>query len=334
MNRIELEPVDRVEITLLMDNVTDPLLVDQEAIARMNWPKAILGGLPSARARVSPTTGVPDALIAEPGFSALVRIEKAGRKRTLLFDTGVSPNGMVENMRRLAVDPAEIEVIVLSHGHWDHVTGMEGLVRVLGSTSLPVMIHPEFWSRRRISFPGLTAELPVTSRGALEEMGFTIVEERQPSFLLDGAVLITGEVDRETPFETGFAGHEALREDGWQADPLILDDQALVLSLRDRRSGSAERVRPRRHRQHGAIRAQAHRPGQGRRDRRRVSSQRSDVRADHRTDGRGAGRALAVAAGAGALHGLEGLPADCRTVPRRVRHGHGRHDDHAGIAHH
>ena len=126
MNRIELEPVDRVEITLLMDNVTDPLLVDQEAIARMNWPKAILGGLPSAQARVSPTTGVPDALIAEPGFSALVRIEKAGRKRTLLFDTGVSPNGMVENMRRLAVDPAEIEVIVLSHGHWDHVTGIGG----------------------------------------------------------------------------------------------------------------------------------------------------------------------------------------------------------------
>lgn len=235
MNRVELEPVDRVEITLLMDNVTDPLLVDQEAIARMNWPKAILGGLPTAQARVSPTTGVPDALIAEPGFSALVRIEKAGRTRTLLFDTGVSPNGMVENMRRLAVNPADIEVIVLSHGHWDHVTGIEGLVRVLGPTSLPVMIHPEFWSRRRISFPGLiTAEFPATSRGALEEMGFTIVEERQPSFLLDGAVLITGEVDRETPFETGFPGHQALREDGWQADPLILDDQALVLSLRDR----------------------------------------------------------------------------------------------------
>ena len=235
MNRIELEPVDRVEITLLMDNVTDPLLVDEETVARMNWPKAILGGLPTARARVSPATGVPDALIAEPGFSALVRIEKAGRTRTLLFDTGVSPSGMVENMRRLAIDPADIEVIVLSHGHWDHVTGMEGLVRVLGSTSLPVMIHPEFWSRRRISFPGLlTAEFPATSRGALEEMGFTIVEERQPSFLLDGAVLITGEVDRETPFETGFAGHQALREDGWQADPLILDDQALVLSLGDR----------------------------------------------------------------------------------------------------
>ena len=235
MNRIELEPVDRVEITILMDNVTDPLLVDQHAVARINWPKALLGALPTASARVSPASGVPDALTAEPGFSALVRIQKGDRTRTLLFDTGVSPNGMVENMRRLAIDPADAEVIVLSHGHWDHVTGIEGLVRVLGRGGLPVMIHPEFWNRRRIHFPGLpAAEFPATSRGALQEMGFTIVEERRPSFLLDGALLITGEVDRTTPFETGFLGHEALRDDEWQPDPLILDDQALVVSLGDR----------------------------------------------------------------------------------------------------
>jgi 7,8-dihydropterin-6-yl-methyl-4-(beta-D-ribofuranosyl)aminobenzene 5'-phosphate synthase len=81
---------------------------------------------------------------------------------------------------------------------------------------------------------GLLTELPSTSRSALQEMGFAIVEERQPSFLLDGSVLITGEVDRTTAFETGFQGHEALRDGGWEADPLILDDQALVVSLGDR----------------------------------------------------------------------------------------------------
>jgi len=235
MNRVALEPVDRVEITILMDYVTDPLLSDQDGIRRVNWPRALHGALPTAGARVSPDTGVPDALIAEPGFSALVRVDKAGREHTLLFDTGVSPNGVVENMRRLDIAPGDIEAIVLSHGHWDHVTGMEGLARELGRSKLPVMIHPEFWARRRVRFPGLDpAELPATSRTALEDLGFTIVEERQPSFLLDGAVLITGEVDRTTPFEIGFRGHEALRNAEWRPDPLILDDQALVLSLRDR----------------------------------------------------------------------------------------------------
>src|SRR3954470_20067130 len=235
MERVELEPVDCVEITVLVDNVTDALLVDQAAVARINWPKALLGALPTTASRVSPGTGVPDALIAEPGFSALVRIEKNGRRRTLLFDTGVSPGGMVENMRRLGISPGDVEVIVLSHGHWDHVTGIEGLARELGRSKLPVMIHPEFWARRRVRFPGLDpAELPATSRAALEDLGFAIVEERRPSFLLDAAVLVTGEVDRTTPFETGFQGHEALRDTEWRPDPLILDDQALVLRLRDR----------------------------------------------------------------------------------------------------
>jgi 7,8-dihydropterin-6-yl-methyl-4-(beta-D-ribofuranosyl)aminobenzene 5'-phosphate synthase len=232
---IELEPVDRIRITILIDNLTDALLVDQAGVTRVNWPRMFNGAVPTADARVSPETGVPDALIAEPGFSALVRVTQGGRERTILFDTGVSPGGMAENMRRLGIDPGEIEVIVLSHGHWDHVTGMEGLVRMLGRTRLPVMIHPEFWNRRRIRFPGLEpAVLPATSRGSLEGMGFAIVEERQPSFLLDGAVLITGEVDRTTPFEPGFAGHEALRDGVWQPDPLILDDQALVVHVRDR----------------------------------------------------------------------------------------------------
>jgi 7,8-dihydropterin-6-yl-methyl-4-(beta-D-ribofuranosyl)aminobenzene 5'-phosphate synthase len=231
---IRLEPVDRVGVTILMDNVTDPLLVDQDGVARVNWPKALTGALPRAAARTSPDHGVPDALIAEPGFSALVRIRRGERERTLLFDTGVSPHGMVENMRRLGISPGDVEVIVLSHGHWDHVTGLEGLVGAIGKTELPVMIHPEFWSRRRIRFPGLDpAELPATSRPALEGMGFEIIEERRPSFLLDESVLITGEVDRTTEFETGFKGHERLEGAEWKPDPLILDDQALVVRVRD-----------------------------------------------------------------------------------------------------
>ena len=218
-----------------MDNLTDPLLVDQDHVARLNWPRALTGAVPRRAARTIPDDGVPDALIAEPGFSALVRVEKGGRERTILFDTGVSPHGMVENMRRLGLDPRDIEVLVLSHGHWDHVTGVEGLARALGRTGMPVTIHPEFWSRRRIRFPGLDpAELPSTSRSALEGLGFDIVEDRRPSFLLDGSVLITGEVDRTTPFETGFQGHDALRDGDWQPDPLILDDQALVVALRER----------------------------------------------------------------------------------------------------
>jgi 7,8-dihydropterin-6-yl-methyl-4-(beta-D-ribofuranosyl)aminobenzene 5'-phosphate synthase len=153
----------------------------------------------------------------------------------VLFDAGRTPDGLVHNMRRLAIDPTDIDIIVLSHGHWDHTTGMDGLVGALGSPSMPVLIHPEFWSRRRIALPGREPiELPSTSKGALQGAGFDIVEEQEPSFLLDGSLLVTGEVDRSTDFEHGFPGHEAHRDGDWQPDPLILDDQALVAHVRGR----------------------------------------------------------------------------------------------------
>ena len=113
MAQIELEPVEKIRVTVLMDNVTDLLLADQRAVTRFNAPKSL-------------ARSVPEGLIAEHGFSALVRFEKDGRERTLLFDTGVSPTGMVENVRRLGLSLQDVEVIVLSHGHWDHVTGNGG----------------------------------------------------------------------------------------------------------------------------------------------------------------------------------------------------------------
>jgi hypothetical protein len=110
---------------------------------------------------------------------------------------------------------------------------MDGLVGDLGSPSMPVLIHPEFWSRRRVALPGrVPLELPSTSKNALQGAGFEIVEERQPSFLLDGSLLVTGEVDRTTDFERGFPGHEAQHDGEWRPDPTILDDQALIASVR------------------------------------------------------------------------------------------------------
>jgi 7,8-dihydropterin-6-yl-methyl-4-(beta-D-ribofuranosyl)aminobenzene 5'-phosphate synthase len=92
-----------------------------------------------------------------------------------------SPDGLIENMRRLEHD---VEVVVLSHGHFDHTTGMDGLIRTRGKANVPVLIHPEFWSRRRLAFPGRDPlMLPTTSRSALEGAGFEINEQQQPSLL-------------------------------------------------------------------------------------------------------------------------------------------------------
>ena len=230
MEAIALEPIDSLTVTTLVDNVTDLLLVDEGPAKR---PPLEISAYPSVPAGVLEGGRTGDPLRAEHGFSCLVEIAKSERVVRVLFDAGVSPDGLVENMRRLGLSPREIDIIVLSHGHWDHTTGMHGLVGALGRAEVPVLIHPEFWSRRRVAFPGRDPiELPSTSRPALEGAGFEIVEQRQPSFLLDGSLLVTGEVDRTTEFEKGHPLFEAYRDGRWQPDPLILDDQALVANVR------------------------------------------------------------------------------------------------------
>ena len=220
MEPIAPEPVDALTVTTLVDNVSDILLTDDGPARRAPFALA--------------TTG--NVLRAEHGFSALVTITKGERTTRVLFDAGITPDGMVENMRRLEIEPGDIDIVVLSHGHWDHTTGMHGLTAALGRTELPVMIHPEFWTRRRIAIEGREPlALPATSRGALEGAGFEIVEREQPSFLLDGSLLVTGEIDRTTGFERGASpAHQAERPGGWERDPLILDDQAIVAEVRGR----------------------------------------------------------------------------------------------------
>ena len=230
MEPIALDPVDALTVTVLVDNLTDSLLADQGPAKRPS-----MAASPRMPARFTTGGDTDDALRAEHGFSALVTITKDDRETRVLFDAGRTPDGLVENMRRLDVSPGDIDIIVLSHGHWDHVTGMDGLVGRLGSPNMPVLIHPEFWTRRRLAFPGRDpVELPTTSKAALQGAGFDVVEKRQPSFLLDGSLLVTGEVDRTTEYERGFPVHEAHRHGGWEPDPLILDDQALVAAVRGR----------------------------------------------------------------------------------------------------
>ena len=162
----------------------------------------------------------------------LVTVTRAGRDHHILFDTGMTPDGMCDNMHRLGLSPSDIELIVLSHGHFDHVTGLDGFIRAVGRANMPLVVHPGAWAKRRIAVPGLPElELPSPSRRSLLDAGLDVVERRQPSLLFDDSVLITGEVDRTSDFERGMPYHEALADGAWVPDPLILDDQALVINV-------------------------------------------------------------------------------------------------------
>lgn len=227
---IHLEPVDEVVVTMLVDNSYDALLGSTDVARR-----AGLGKAPSVASTVMMAGQTSPGLIAEHGFSCLVTVRRDGTSHTVLFDTGVSPHGMAANMERLGLRAGDIEAVVLSHGHFDHTGGLEGLAELRGRQGLPLLVHPMVWSRRRVVLPGgRDVELPTISRQAVEDEGFEVIERRQRSVRLDGSLLITGEIDRTTEFETGFPIHQRHTGDGWEPDPLIMDSQALVVNLRGR----------------------------------------------------------------------------------------------------
>jgi len=86
-----------------------------------------------------------------------------------------------------------------------------------------------------VIFPdGHEVNLPPPDRRILSQDGIEFIEERGPSYLLGGLVLVTGQVHRTTDFETGFPIHYALRDTEWQKDPYIHDDQAVVVHVKDK----------------------------------------------------------------------------------------------------
>lgn len=232
---VKLRPVDSARVTTLIDNASDALLPDGRLVRRWGLAGAGTGApLPVAPAGLAVGGGTLDVLRAEHGFSAMVEIRTGGRDRRLLFDAGATTDGLIGNLDRLGVRPDTFESIVLSHGHFDHVTGLHGLIGRLGPRSVPVLLHPDAWRTRRVAGPGGVLDLPTPSRDAVEQAGFTVIEERRPSLLLDDFLLITGEVPRTTDFETGMPGHEACVGGAWSPDEGIDDDQALVLHVRDK----------------------------------------------------------------------------------------------------
>jgi 7,8-dihydropterin-6-yl-methyl-4-(beta-D-ribofuranosyl)aminobenzene 5'-phosphate synthase len=227
---IGLEPVDGVTVTTLVDNVYDALLPGDERTSRASF------GVGLAAAPQFEDGETPVGLRAEHGFSALVTVRRGATTTSLLFDTGLSPDAMVVNADRLGIDVLGVQGVVLSHGHFDHLGGLAGLATRSAGRSLPMVVHPMAWTRRRLALPGNEPlEMPTLSKRALEAEGFALVERRQPSLLVDDCVLITGEVDRTTEFERGMpAAHEAWTGSGWRHDPDVVDDQALVVHVRGR----------------------------------------------------------------------------------------------------
>jgi 7,8-dihydropterin-6-yl-methyl-4-(beta-D-ribofuranosyl)aminobenzene 5'-phosphate synthase len=217
--RVGVQPVDRVEVTIVVDNFVDLLMAGSDEVRR--YHPADLGDR--------------EQLVAEHGFSALIAVERHGRRSWILYDGGLTPAALARNLDVLQVPVGDLRALVVSHGHADHHGGLEALFRRRGRRRLALVIHPEAWKERKIVFPtGAEVRLPPPSRRDLEAEGVELIEEAGNTLLVDSTVLVSGQVERLTPFEQGFPIHYARSESRWEPDPMIWDDQNVIVNVRDK----------------------------------------------------------------------------------------------------
>lgn len=163
---------------------------------------------------VENTAGGP-GLLAEHGVA--FHIDADGHQ--LLFDTGQGL-ALTHNAKRLDLDLAQLDSIILSHGHYDHSGGLNEVLLLTGPVKL--YLHPQALAKK-YNRNGRDISAPIAAQTQLASLG-ELVYTRTPMEIYPG-VFLTGEIPRINPLEdTGGPFYQ--NKDCSELDELA-DDQAL-----------------------------------------------------------------------------------------------------------
>ena len=131
---------------------------------------------------------------AEHGLSYYVETVIDGKTSTCMFDYGLDPLGVMNNIALLGLDIGKANAFSLSHGHWDHYTAAVSILkqnqsRIAGGT--PFYVGEEAFAHRYSLRPGTTeiADLGQLRKEDLEALGLKVVEVKNPLQIIPGAIL-------------------------------------------------------------------------------------------------------------------------------------------------
>ncbi len=217
-----LRGVDQLEIISLQDNMVELLTTaDREEVQMvLQWVKREEGErLP-----------LP---LAEHGLAMLIRTRVGQETHTILFDAGLTQEGMLTNAENMKLDLSPIEAIVVSHGHFDHSGALLKVLEKLNRKGLPILVHEDMFKVRGTEKDGKLSKLPpFPSEEQLESRGAKLVRTKEPCLLAGDTMLVMGEVPRLTEFEQGFPPGRLLVDGQWQPDPWMWDDRGVVIKVR------------------------------------------------------------------------------------------------------
>ncbi|HYG91455.1 MAG TPA: MBL fold metallo-hydrolase [Azospirillum sp.] len=136
-------------------------------------------------------------LVSEFGLSMLAETKRGADTRNILIDFGFTPDALINNVQLLGIDPASLDALVLSHGHYDHFGGLAGFLRQHGAAlkpNLPLYVGGEdcFCSREWTAGPA-RGDFGALDRKALEDAKLTVTYAEGPA-LVAGHGFTSGQI--------------------------------------------------------------------------------------------------------------------------------------------
>jgi 7,8-dihydropterin-6-yl-methyl-4-(beta-D-ribofuranosyl)aminobenzene 5'-phosphate synthase len=186
--RIEAPVVDRVVVREITDNQHNVALGSLErpglSVQRIGFPAAAQG----------------KTLESEWGLALYIESTRGREARRYLLDFGFTPEVYANNIRLMNIDPAGVDALILSHGHFDHYGGLIGLLearraQMRKDLRLYTGGEDQFCHRFFHNPDGTFADFNVIDRPKLKALNVEPVLSEDP-IIIEGHAFTTGVVPR------------------------------------------------------------------------------------------------------------------------------------------
>ena len=157
----------------------------------------------------------------EHGLSFWIHTEHG----TVLLDTGQTPGVFLHNFKALKLSFQDIDLLVLSHAHYDHTGGLEAVLS--NNTKLTIFAHPDLFRSRYALRQGEYQSIGLALDQSSLKQRVKLNLSDAPTEILPN-LWTTGGIS-ERPEPVGGSPHLFIRNGAdWQPDP-YRDDISLVL---------------------------------------------------------------------------------------------------------